>query len=334
MSNWGKRARRAIAIAGAAVATLLSACGGGTEQITPFEPTRYIAFGDEASVLTAQAPLGRKYTVNAVGSDGVTPGCAINTTAQPSLLWTQITGLNHGFVFAECNPTNLPVGAFNFAAPGAKADDFPAQLAAAGVVHGSFGCNDLMTVMVGTNDVIEQFENVYLANPTPATADTVVNEMRARGVRLGQAIGALTDNGANIIVSTIQLTGQTPYARQQAASHPNANVVDVLNRSARAFNEAVRSTIPNDGSRWGLIELDAMVSAAIREPRNYGLENITDAVCAAATPDCENNAADLVSGGNPITWLWASDRLIGWAMHSRLGSFARLRAQDNPFGCG
>ena len=136
MSNWFQRARRAITVM--TLPMLLAACGGGTEQITPFEPQRYFVFGDEMSVLTGlkDPPLGRKYTVNGVGADGVTPDCAANSATQPSLLWTQLLGGNFGFVFAECNPAHLPVTAFSYAARGAKADDIAAQLAAAGAVHG------------------------------------------------------------------------------------------------------------------------------------------------------------------------------------------------------
>ena len=332
MSNWFQRARRAIVVM--ALPLGLAACGGGTEQITPFHPQRYFAFGDEMSVLTKQAPLGRKYTVNGVGADGISPDCAANTAAQPSLLWTQLLGGNFGFIFAECNPQNVTVTAFSFAAPGAKADDFVAQLAAAGAVHGRFGCNDLVSVLIGANDVIDLYENVYLANPTPATASAVTNELSARAARLGRAITALTDNnGANAIVSTIPMINLTPYARQQAVVRPDVNAPGVLSQFSTAFNTSLRTNIPNDGSRWGLVELDAMTNAAVNNAAGYGLTNVVQSLCTVAAPDCNNVTSDLVSGGNPNTWLWATDRWIGWQAHARLGSFAQARARDNPFGC-
>ena len=332
MSNWFQRARRAIVVM--ATPLWLAACGGGTEQITPFQPQRYFVFGDEMSVLTKQAPLGRKYTVNGVAADGVSPDCAANTAAQPSLLWTQLLGGNFGFVFAECNPANVAVTAFSFAAPGAKADDIAAQLAAAGATHGRFGCHDLVSVLLGTNDVIDLYENVYLASPSAATANAVVNELSARAARLGRAITALTDNnGANAIVSTIPMLNLTPYAYRQAALRPDVNAPGVLSQFSTAFNTSLRTNIPNDGSRWGLVELDAMTNAAVNNAAGYGLTNVTQAVCTAAAPDCDNVAADLVSGGSPNTWLWATDRWIGWQGHARLGSFAQARARDNPFGC-
>ena len=55
MSNWFQRARRAITVM--TLPMLLAACGGGTEQITPFEPQRYFVFGDEMSALATSAAV-------------------------------------------------------------------------------------------------------------------------------------------------------------------------------------------------------------------------------------------------------------------------------------
>ena len=137
--------------------------------------------------------------------------------------------------------------------------DFEAQVAAARAVHGSFGCHDLMSVLIGANDVIDLFENVYLPNPTSANKTAVLNELTARGARLGQLIAALTDNnGPNFIVSTAPLMNLTPYAAQMAIAFPNADVRNALHDFSENFNTALRVNIPNDGSRWGLVELDAL----------------------------------------------------------------------------
>jgi len=332
MGNW---AGRVFAGVGAGLCVLLASCGGGTERVTEFEPTRYIVFGDEMSVLTRDAPQGRKYSVNVLDSDGIGINCAANSSSQPSLLWTQELANEFGFVFEECNPSARAVTAFSYAAPGAKAADFLTQVAAARVVHGPFGCNDLMSVLIGANDVFEMFETVYLANPTSSTATAITNELTRRGALLGKAIAALTDNnGLNIVVSTIPLVNLTPWARQWNIDRPGINALNVLNDFSNAFNTALRVNIPNDGSRWALVELDALLQAGVNNPENYGLNNVTDAVCSPLTwntPNC--TTATLVTNGNPNTWLWASNKWLGWQAHNRLGSFARSRATGNPFGC-
>ncbi len=332
MGNW---ARRGFAGMGAGLALLLAACGGGTERVTEFEPTRYIAFGDEMSVLTKDAPQGRKYTVNALDSDSTGINCAANSSSQPSLLWTQRLGNEFGFVFEECNPSARAVAAFSYATPGAKSADFLTQLAAAREVHGPFGCKDLMSVLIGANDVFDLFENVYLADPTSSTATAITDELSARGARLGKAIAALTDNdGPNIIVSTIPLVNLTPWARQLNIDRPGIDTPGVLRQFSDAFNTALRVNIPNDGSRWGLVELDALLQAGFNNPDNYGLNNVQDAVCDPSTWNTANcTTATLVLNGNANTWLWASNKWMSWQAHDRLGSFARQRAEGNPFGC-
>jgi phospholipase/lecithinase/hemolysin len=263
-------------------------------------------------------------------------GCAINTSSQPSLLWTQILAATYNFVFAECNPSTLPVSAFIYAEPGAKADDFAAQVARARVVHGSFGCHDLMSVLIGANDVIDLFENVYLVSPTQDTYNAVIQELNARAARVGQIVAQLTaNNGPNFIVSTMPQIDLTPYARQQQALHPELNVVGVLDEFSTAFNTTLRTTIPNDGTRWGLVELDSLLNAGSTNPSQYGLTNVVDPTCKPetwGTPDCTTNT--LVPNANTNTWLWASNKWMGWIAHFNLGNFARSRAQGNPFGCG
>lgn len=328
MRSIDNRARRAFAGIGAGLTLVLAACGGGTERVTPYEPVRYIAFGDEMSVL--KRPDGRKYSVNALNSDG-TISCAGNN----SNLWTQSIANQFSFGFEECNPSGRTVAAYTYAAPGAKAADFLTQLAEARVRFGEFGCNDLMSVLIGANDVIDLFETVYLADPTSDTANRITNELSARGARLGQAITALTDNnGPSIIVSTIPLVNLMPYAQQQNAARPGINIFNVLSNFSNAFNTALRINIPNDGSRWGLVELDALLQAGVNNPSGYGLSNVTQAACDPVTwntADC--TTATLVTTDSPNNWLWASDKWMSWQAHNRLGSFARNRATGNPFGC-
>lgn len=340
MKLMGKLAQRAFRGCTALLALgLLASCGGGTEQITPFAPTRMLAFGDEMSVLTKEDPQGRKYSVNALDSSG-TIDCAANTSTQPSWLWTQYLANTYQFVFEECNPLKLPVSAFSFAEPGARVDDFPAQVARARALTGSFSATDLASVLIGANDVLDVYKNQYVPDPAYAsnftqnpTYQAAITELRARGTRLGQAITALTDNGGpKVILSTIPMMNLTPYARQQAILHPEANVQTVLANFSNTFNTAVRTNIPNDGSRWGLVELDSMVDAGSNNPSTYGLTNVINSVCDPATwgtPDC--NTSTLVPDGSATSWLWASDVWMGWRAHFYLGTYARGRALGNPF---
>jgi outer membrane lipase/esterase len=337
MKLMGKLARRAFKGCGALVLLgLLSSCGGGIEQITAFAPTRLLIFGDEMSVLTKTDPKGRKYSVNALGADNATLDCV----ARP--LWFQIVAYTYGFAFEECNPSNqAETAAKIFAEPGAKSDDLPAQIARARLLTGCFNETDLVTLLVGANDVLDAYKNLYVPdaayqganytnNPTYKAA---IAELNAKGALLGQRINALTTLGPKVIVSTIPLMNLTPYALREAIDRPLANVLNVLLDFSNTFNTAMRVNILNDGRFIGLVELDALLNAGVGDPSRYGLANVTNAVCDPLTwntTDCDTNT--LVTNGNATTWLWASDLWIGSTGHLNLGNFARGRALGNPFG--
>jgi outer membrane lipase/esterase len=323
MNKWmGKLARRASRGCGMlALLGLLAACGGGTEQVTPFAPTRMLVFGDEMSVMTNLPPQGRKYSVNALNTDGTGLDCLVRP------LWTQILATTFLFAFEECNPTNQANTAANiFAEPGAQADDLPAQIERARALTGSFAATDLATVLIGANDVIDLYQRVYLPNPTPQTATEVTNELTRRGALLGQRVNAFVSLGPRVILSTIPLMNLTPYALRQPAA---LNARNVLLNFSNAFNTAMRVNIVNDGRFIGLVELDALLDAGVGNPAGYGLANVTDAVCAVDLPNCDTNT--LVANGNATTWLWASELWIGSTAHLNLGRFAQGRALNNPF---
>jgi outer membrane lipase/esterase len=183
-------------------------------------------------------------------------------------------------------------------------------------------------VLIGANDVLELYQR-YVLSPTTETLNEGITELQARGARLGQQIEALTQEGPRLIVSTIPLMNQTPYALREAVDRPAIGALNALDQLSRAFNTAVRVNIVNNGQYWGLVELDALINAGATDPSRYGLVNVVSAVCAVELPNCTTNT--LVANGNAATWLWASDLWMGTTAHYNLGQFARGRALGNPF---
>jgi hypothetical protein len=339
MGNWARRA----AFGAAAMGTLLlSACGGGTEQITPFAPTRMYALGDEMSVLTGvnDPPRGRKYSINAISTTDTTQ---LDCVALP--IWHQPVAYSFAFAYAECNPTGNPVtAARTFAFKGAKVADMPLQLAEARLASGRELSNtDLFTLLVGANDVIEVYETIYLLDPTTNGLNAGLAELRLRGVRLAAFVNELTRAnvgdiyGPKIVLSTIPLMNLTPYAFKEAANRPGLDVLNVLNQFSVAFNTALRAGdqqngfggIVNDGRFIGLVELDSLLTAGVNNPAGYGLVNTLQAACNVPLPDCTQST--LVTGANAANYLWASDLWMGPTAHLNLGNFARGRATGNPF---
>lgn len=303
-----------IGLAAAVLASALAGCGGGSSQYEPFTPDRYIAFGDEASAIL---PDGRRYTVNPLKADG-----SIDCTTEP--LWTQTLAKQYGFVFRSCNPD----GATEFKAEaravvGAQSDDLKRQIDEA-VAAGSLSGKVLVSVMMGSNDVLA----LYATYPAQSE-EALTAELRSRGERLAQQVNRLVDLGARVIVSTASDVGMSPYAAAEKAANTDTDRAALLSRLVSAFNAGLRVNILNDGRFVGLVLGDEAVQSMAKFPAVYGLVNSAEKVCAVALPDCTSGT--LVTDGKSSTWLWADDRRLAFGGHNRLGSLALARALGNPF---
>jgi hypothetical protein len=281
---------------------LLAACGGGTSQIEPFEPRQIILLGDESAVLTAD---GKSYSINALTATNT-----INCSGLP--IWTQLLVTSFGMVVDRCNPNTVTARGITRGAPGAKAADIEAQISAQFNAE-SPTTKDLFLIMVGLNDIIERFE---------AGANCGDPELRARGTRVAEQVNRLAAAGARTIVVTVHDLGLTPYARSR-------NESTRLTCLTADFNARVRVDILQDGRFIGLVLADDLSLSMSRNPASYALNNITDAACAVALPDCTTST--LVSGATTGTHMWADDRRLGPVAHNYIMSFAEARARNNPF---
>lgn len=295
------------------VAVALVACGGGTSQFEAFVPLRFVAFGDEASVLTSD---GRKYGVNAL-----TTTDAIDCATEP--LWVQTVANNYGFRFAQCNPDATTPKAFLRAAPGAKVADLAAQIDAQ-IANGGFTGKDLATVLVGQNDVLE----MYARFPTLSEAQ-ITTELRARGEQLAAQVNRLVDLGVKVIVATAPDVGLTPYALAQKAAFTDTDRSALLTRLSAALNGRMRVNIRNDGRDIGLVLADEMVQVIVRSPSSFGLSDAVTAICTTALPNCTSKT--LVASTASGTHLWADSTRMAFGGQNRLGALALARAVGNPF---
>jgi outer membrane lipase/esterase len=312
-----------------AAAAMLAACGGGTSQIEPFAANRVIVFGDDHSAIVDDGSgNGRKYTVNGMTSDTL----PLRDCRQlPN--WVQTLSDHYGFVFAECNRTGATPRAFMRAKPGAKVDDpntgLARQINEQTTAGGPFTGKDLVTVMMGANDVFELSDAVLAGTMTDAQA---LAETRRRGALLAERINGLLAANARAIVSTIPDLGLTPYAVK--LNKTTAGVAARLTNLSYEFNATLRTTIDQtrfDGRNYGLVLADDTVQTITKFPDNFGYTNAVDGVCAVALPDCTSATADLVAGGNAGTYIWADDKRLAPSMHARIGSQALTRALNNPF---
>src|SRR5450432_3149051 len=149
--------RHALVGAALAAAALVASCGGsGSGPQSKLVATRVVAFGDELSVIvdSDRNGNGHKYSENATVAQG---DPTVVCTANP--IWIQAVTTLYGLVFPECNtgptPAESPPSRIR-AAFGAGAFDLGGQIDAQ-LAEGALGAGDLVTVLVGQNDIINQY---------------------------------------------------------------------------------------------------------------------------------------------------------------------------------
>jgi outer membrane lipase/esterase len=312
--------RAALLGATAALAVLMAACGGG-EQVQQFRASRVFAFGDETSVINAD---GTKYSINALTSTG-----AIDCASNP--VWVQYVAAFYGLVFPQCNPDAVPGPPSRiYATVGARVANLSLQIDQQ-VAAGGFATGDLATVLVGANDIIDQFQQY------PGVGEDQLNaNLEQAATDLATQINRLADLGVKVIVATAPDMGLTPFAGDPAGAN-----AALLSRLTAHFNIKMRGRIYNDGRRIGLVLLDEYLGTV----RKFGLGfvNSTLAAClpSAPLPNCNVNtlgtdAAAVPPPATPAsasasTWLWADDRHMSPAGQNSLSQLAAQRAQNNPF---
>lgn len=337
--NVDRSGRAAVVAAALLGLTLLASCGGSGTQVQQFVPTRVVAFGDESSVIN---PDGSKFTVNAVIFDTSTtpptPTTKLDCYSNP--IWIQTVAAHYGMAFPECNPNALPAPTGRtYAVNGAKVADLDAQINLA-IANGGLTNTDMVTILVGANDIVEQFAQYPGVSQAQLTAN-----LDAAGRALAATVNRIAELGPRVLLSTTPDMGRTPYAGDRSTGSTNPNPA-VLSALSTAFNTGLLAKITNDGHKIGLVQLGgylASIDNAVRAGSTTLFANTSLAACklTAPLPTCTtqtlvNNSADVpppavVLIGSGTTWLWADSLHLSAGGQASLGSLAVSRATTNPF---
>jgi hypothetical protein len=315
-----------------AVAALLSACGGGTEQVKSFVPARLLVLGDETSMIVDDGTAdGFKYSIN--DRRGTTTGkCLLQPT------FSQQIATYYGMVFAQCNPTAATPKAFIHARLGAQVDDATTGLQSqlAGVT--GLGGTDMLVIMIGANDMIDLYERKRAGTLTAAQATA---EAVRRGRVAATQINQVLASGARALVFTIPDMGKSPYAIN--ADKTDAGAAALMTTLTSEYNAALRLGIDStdyDGRNYGLVLADDVMAAIERFPTSFlgSPSNAKDAVCPTVPAnECVLTDSEATTTLVPAaqkaanTYLWVSDRHMGPVAHTQIGSQAVSRAINNPF---
>ena len=314
------------------LAALLSACGGSTEQVQKFQPLRLIVFGDENSLIENDANNdGSKYSIN--DRSASTGKCL----ALP--IFVQAVASHYGFVFEQCNPNSASPQAFIRALRLARVDDPNTGLAQQIANQGGLNAHDLVTVMIGSNDIIEVYERTQAG----LSNNDAIDEIRRRGGHVADQVNAILGTGARALVLTVPSLASSPYAVTANSINPGASAL--LGNLSLEFNAYLRTRINAaafDGRNYGLVLVDDIVAAMVKQPSAYLSAPAVTNLAACVIPDGASaddvvsavlscDVSNLASGAASNTHLWASDRHLGPIAHARIGAQAVARAANNPF---
>ena len=312
-------------------AWVVSACGGGTAEVHAYRPTRLIVFGDEASALVDDGNANAfKFSVN-----GVDPATRLrNCALLPN--WVQGLANVYGFVFAECNPNGLT----NFTAvmraqPGAKVEDpvtgLEQQISAQ--MGSGLGTGDMVTVMIGANDIQDVFEQTQAGTLSQPDA---VKEIRRRGGVVAAQVNRLLAINTRAILVTVPDMGSTPFA--VATNKVSSGTAALLKTLSFEFNAYLRTSIDGarfDGRNYALVLGDDVTGAIVTHPASFlgSPANVVDALCTVDLKSCTNTAESIVTdtGASTSNYLWADSLHFGPVVHTRLASLAATRATTNPW---
>jgi outer membrane lipase/esterase len=190
----------------------------------------------------------------------------------------------------------------------------------------NFSGTDLVTVLAGSNDILEQYA---LYDGTNEAA--LIAAVEAAGIAIAQQVNRIAVAGGKVLVSTVPDLGLTPFAIAENTANPGR--AELLSRLCAAFNVRIRANIINDGHMIGLLLTDELTQLAVKAPSAFSLANVTTAVCdpakAASVELCTSQT--LVTDATSGTYLWADSKLFSTGGHRLLGNSAVSRASGNPF---
>ena len=209
-------------------------------------------------------------------------------------VFTELLGFNAGRFTAGAPVT----GSVNYAFGGARTDSAASppgmrnQLAAYLGAGGTFGANDLVSVLGGANNIFQAFP---AAAGNPTTAPTVMQGVaNAAAADINFIVNSVAGAGAGtILVTNLPRLGITP---QFSATNPLVGPAgsSLADFSGTAFNTALLNGLmttaaARPGSNIILMDLYKISDPLRANPSVFGLTNVTDScfngVTVCATPD-------------------------------------------------
>jgi hypothetical protein len=238
--------------------------------------------------------------------------------------WVQIVARAYGKGYTSQCPQDTRGGAVSYAALGAKTADVINQINAH---RGEITSKTVVTIMVGQNDILEQYAVAAGGNEAAAIAT-----LQGRAANMAAAIKDLIGLGGKVILALTPDLSETPLglAGDQA----------LMDRLVRAYNDRLYITgLGNVSGR----SLAGMNPESLTQPgtRSTSYQYVTPLCDAAAVlrPDGSTPANDdekllyctsqyYTSGAAASTAIWADAKRAAPLLHNLIGVTVYNRAHE------
>ena len=278
------------------------------------DTTRYMFSGSTSSVTAIARDSGN----NTQRTTITVYGC--NTARN----WVQVVASAYGKSFSADCSLDSRGGAVSYATLGAKTADVIAQINAR---RGEINSKTVVTIMVGQNDILEQYAVAAGGNESGAIA-----ELQSRAANMAATIKDIIGLGGKVILSLTPDLSETP----QGVAGDQA----LMDRLVRAYNDRLYITGLGNVSGRSLV---GMNPESLTQPgtRSTSYQYTTPLCNASAVrlPDGTMPSSDddkllhcnslyFTSGTDINTAMWADSKRAAPVLHSLIGATAYNRARE------
>lgn len=268
---------------------------------------------------------GTAFAVSTIARDAVNNTQRVSTVfhfCDTPKTWVQIVAAAYGKGFKGDCPIELRSGAVSHATLGAKTAEVIGQINAN---RGALNSKTVVTIMVGQNDIIEQFQS-------EKSTDAAAKELRERADRMAAAIKGVIGTGAKVVLALTPDLSQSPFAASDRAR---------MATLVRAYNDSLYITGLGNVSGRSLAGLNPQ---SYTQPGANGSSSYQTAtpLCDAAAvlrPDGSPPANDdekllyctsqyYTTGASANTAIWADAKRAAPLLHNLIGVTVFNRARE------
>ena len=236
--------------------------------------------------------------------------------------WVQILASAYGKGFSDACSLDQRGGAVNYAQAGANTDQVIASISAR---RSELNAKTIVTVMVGQNDIVEQFQSA-------SSTDAAAAVLRARADRMAAAIKDVIATGAKVVLALTPDISEAPIAASDRARmsalvrayNDRLYITGLGNVSGRSLAGVNPESYTKPGTRNGNYVYDRALcdtSSTVKMPDGATPAD-ADQLLLACTPQY------FVSGGSTNTFMWADSKRAAPLLHNLIGVTVYNRARE------